>query len=71
MSLMANAMEFTAECYVVESLLQSTLECVFNSSCLSTVMEFFLDTYLTNIKRLDANRTQYPLQTIIFTFVNN
>ncbi|CAF1417174.1 unnamed protein product [Rotaria sordida] len=71
MSLMANAMEFTAECYVVESLLQSTLECIFNSSCLSTVMEFFLDTNLTNIKRLDANRTQYPLQTIIFTFVNN
>ncbi|CAF1601773.1 unnamed protein product [Rotaria sordida] len=71
MSLIVNAMEFTVACYVVESLLQSTLECVFNSSCLNTAMKSFLDTNLTNIKRLDANQTQYPLETIIDIPVNN
>ncbi|CAF1297121.1 unnamed protein product, partial [Rotaria sp. Silwood1] len=71
MSLIVNVPGFVAECYAIESLLQSTLECFFDSTCINTVLRFLSNNNMTDIKQLDVNQTQFSPRTTIDTLFTN
>ncbi|CAF4347812.1 unnamed protein product [Rotaria sp. Silwood2] len=52
-------------CYPIESLLQSTLECFFNQSCLETLLQFFSNCNTLNIDVLNINQTHFTADTTI------
>jgi hypothetical protein len=62
---------FVVGCYAVESILQSTFECFYNSSCLNIILNYFPHINRNDIKPLDINQTQYSFDTNIGTLVNN
>ncbi len=67
---MANVTGFMAGCYAIESLLQSTLECFFNQTCLNTLLTFFPLNNITDIDILLAHQTQFLPTTLIETIVD-
>ncbi|CAF4015884.1 unnamed protein product [Rotaria sp. Silwood1] len=71
MSLIVNVPGFVAGCYAIESLLQSTLECFFDSTCINTVLRFLSNNNMTDIKQLDVNQTQFSPRTTIDTLFTN
>ncbi|CAF2169519.1 unnamed protein product [Rotaria magnacalcarata] len=66
----ANLSGFVVGCYVIESLLQSTLECFFDKTCLDTLDRFFSITSVTNLDVLSVNQTRFSRQTPIETLIN-
>jgi hypothetical protein len=57
-------------CFVIQSVLQSTLECFFNQTCLDAVQTEILSVDSINISILDANSTRFLPQTFIGTLVD-
>jgi hypothetical protein len=56
---MANLTGFLVGCNPVESLLRSTLECLFNSSCLKTIHEFIPSSNITGAYALNTSQTNF------------
>ena len=67
---MANISGFVAGCYAIESLLQSTLECLFDQACLKTLLRFFPNSTITEMDALLANETRFSPKTPIETLIN-
>jgi hypothetical protein len=59
-----------AGCYAVESLLQSTLECLFDQVCVDNLLQFFAKTNTSDIDILLINQTRFHPKTLIETLVN-
>jgi hypothetical protein len=68
---MANVTGFLVGCYALDGLLNSSLECFFDSTCLSTVLTYFPVSNVTNITTLNINQTKYSAETTIGILVNN
>ncbi|CAF3917155.1 unnamed protein product [Rotaria sordida] len=67
---MANVTGFVAGCYPIESVLRSTLECFFDSSCLNTVLQFFSLSINSTFHSLNHNQTRFHPQDPIERLVN-
>lgn len=61
---------FYTGCFVIQSVLQSTLQCFFNQTCLDAVQTEIASNYSINISILDSALTRYPPQTIIAELVD-
>jgi hypothetical protein len=68
---LAKVTGFVVGCYAIESLLQSTLECFFNTTCLHTILTFFPLPINSTFVVLNLNQTHFDPQTPIETLVNN
>jgi len=68
---MATVTGFLVGCYALDALLNSSLECFFNSTCLTTVLGFFPISNISHLDTLNINQTQYSSKTTIETLVNN
>jgi hypothetical protein len=55
----ANVSEFMTGCYSIESLLESTLECLFDQVCVNTLLRFFPRNNITDIDVLRINQTKF------------
>ena len=66
---LANVSGFFAGCYAIESLLHSSLECLFNIHCLDTLAEFFHINRNLSIYPLQINGTRYSPNTTISTII--
>jgi hypothetical protein len=62
---------FVAGCYALEALLQSTLECFYDATCLSTVLTYFPTSNITSLDVLNVDQTQYAPETTIEVLVDN
>ncbi|CAF1082903.1 unnamed protein product [Didymodactylos carnosus] len=65
---------FMTGCYIIESLLQSTLECFYNETCFNTLRHYMNAThYNRNFTTLysSLSNSQYKPETTIETIVNN
>ena len=70
-SLISNVTGFVTGCYALESILQSSLQCLFDSQCLNVILDFFPHINTSNITYLDRNQTKYSTDTIINTLIND
>lgn len=61
---------FKVGCYALDGLLSSTLECFYNSSCLTTLLTYFPTSNITSLDVLDVNQTRYLPGKTIETIVN-
>ncbi len=59
-----------AGCLPVESLLKSTLECLFDSSCLKTIRTFIPSSNITGVYALNTSQTQLVPNTSIEILIN-
>jgi hypothetical protein len=50
---------FYTGCYVIESLLQSTLECFYNQECIDKLQSFSLSTLSMNVTALDSSLSNH------------
>lgn len=57
-------------CFVIQSVLQSTLECFFNQTCLDAVQVQIYSQQSINISILDVQSTRFSPQTFIGTLVD-
>ncbi|CAF1192521.1 unnamed protein product [Adineta ricciae] len=57
--------------FPVEALLQSTLECLFDWSCLKTIHTFIPSSNITDATPLDTNKTRFTPNTSIRTIVSS
>ena len=62
---------FLVGCYALEGLLRSTLQCFYDSTCLTTVLTYFPPNNITNLVPLDINQTQYSSATTIEIIAND
>jgi hypothetical protein len=67
---LANMTGFFVGCTAVESLLQSTLECLFDWSCLETVKTFIPSSNITGVYPLNKNQTEFDPNTTIEIIIN-
>ncbi|CAF3628193.1 unnamed protein product [Rotaria sp. Silwood1] len=67
---MGNVTGFVAGCYPIESVLRSTLECFFDSSCFNTVLQFFSLSINTTFHSLNNSETRFHPQDPIERLVN-
>jgi hypothetical protein len=67
---MVNVTGFMTGCYAIESLLKSTLECLFDQICVYTLLSFFPTSNITNIDVLLVNQTKFPPNTLFETLIN-
>lgn len=68
---LANVSGFYVGCFPLESLLQSTLECLFDSSCLKTIRAYILSSNITDVYALNISQTpQFPPNTSIEELIN-
>lgn len=69
--LRANVTGFAVGCYTVESVLQSTLECLFDISCLNGILAFFPLSNSIVKNPLNLSQTRFPPKTTVDTLVSN
>ena len=63
---------FYVGCYVIESSLQSTLECFYDQTCLSTIQSFGSSPIEMNVKALDSSLpSQYHVNSTIQDLIND
>jgi hypothetical protein len=62
---------FVVGCFPVESLLQSTLECLFDSSCLENIRTFIPSSNITGVYALNTSQTRFAPNTFIEIIINN
>ena len=62
---------FVVSCFALDALLQSTLECFFDSTCLTTVLAYFPTSNITGNDILNISQTLYPFDSTIEELVNN
>jgi hypothetical protein len=62
---------FFVGCNPVESLLQSTLECLFNRSCLQTIRTFIPSTNIIDVNTLNINQTHFAVNMSIKAIINS
>jgi hypothetical protein len=65
-----NVSGFFVGCSAVESLLQSTLECLFDCSCLKTIHTFIPSSNITGVYTLNTNQTRFAPNTSIEILIN-
>lgn len=70
-SFAASASGFFVGCSALESLLQSTLECLFDSSCLETIHTFIPSSNITGIYILNKNQTRFDPKTSVERLMNH
>jgi hypothetical protein len=68
--LLANVSGFFVGCFPVESLLKSTLECLFDSSCLKTIRTFIPFSNITGVYALNISQTRFAPNTSIEILIN-
>ena len=61
---------FFIGCFVIQSVLQSSLECFFNQTCLDAVQTEILSVRSINISILHANATRFLPETLIGTLAD-
>jgi hypothetical protein len=66
----ANLTGFLVGCNPVESLLRSTLECLFNSSCLNTIHRFIPSSNITSAYALNTGQTNFAPNMFIEELIN-
>ncbi|CAF2751635.1 unnamed protein product [Rotaria sp. Silwood2] len=66
-----NVTGFVTGCYAIEALLQSTLDCFFNRTCLEIVLAFFSFHNITTINTLNIAQTRFSPRTTIETILND
>ncbi|CAF3730830.1 unnamed protein product [Rotaria sp. Silwood1] len=66
----ANVTGFRTGCYAIEGVLQSTLECLFNSQCLATIQILFPISPNVNIYPLNRNQTRFSSMMTIEELAN-
>jgi hypothetical protein len=63
---------FYVGCYVIESLLKSTLECLYNQTCISILQSFCTSPIKINVRALDSSlSSKYFVNSTIQELVNN
>lgn len=67
----ANLNGFFVGCNPIESLLQSTLECLFDSSCLATIGTFIPSTNIIAVRPLNTSQTRFAMNMSIETIIND
>ena len=67
---LANVSGFFVGCLPIESLLQSTLECLFDSSCLNTIHTFIPSSNIAGVYALNASQTRFSPNTSIEILIN-
>ncbi|CAF3201804.1 unnamed protein product [Rotaria sp. Silwood2] len=67
---MANVTGFVVGCYPIESVLRSTLECFFDSSCLNRVLQFFSLSINSTFHCLNNSQTRFHPQDSIERLVD-
>ncbi|UJR19439.1 hypothetical protein I4U23_022569 [Adineta vaga] len=70
-SLISKVPGFFVGCYALESILQSSLECLFDLQCLQLILDYFPHSNTSNITYLHRNQTKYPIDTRVSTLVEN
>ncbi|UJR11653.1 hypothetical protein I4U23_015834 [Adineta vaga] len=70
-SLISKVPGFVAGCFPLESLLQSSLECLYDLQCLNLVLNYFPHINTSNITYLNRNKTKYSIDTFVNTLVEN
>jgi hypothetical protein len=59
-------------CFVIEALLQSTLECFYDQTCINQLQSYLLSSSLMNVTALDSSlTTQYFINSTIDDFIDN
>ena len=62
---------FFVGCFTIQSVLQSSLECFFNQTCLDAVQTEILSKHSINTSVLQANATRFPPETLIGKLINS
>jgi len=62
--------KFFIGCFVFQSVLQSSLECFFNQTCLDAVQAEIISARSINVSILNANATRFLPETLISTLVD-
>ncbi|CAF0798760.1 unnamed protein product [Adineta ricciae] len=70
-SLITEVPGFVVGCYALESLLQSSLECLYDLQCINIILNFFPHININNITYLNRNETKYSIDTLVNVFVEN
>jgi len=65
-----NVSGFFVGCFPVESLLRSTLECLFDSSCLKTIRKFIPSSNIIGVDPLKTSQTRFAPNTSIEIMIN-
>ncbi|CAF1219867.1 unnamed protein product [Didymodactylos carnosus] len=59
-------------CYVIDAILQSTLECFYNETCITEILSYYDDTPSMNVTPLNSSLpSQYFVNSTIQDLVNN
>ena len=66
-----NVPNFYKGCYIVESLLQSSLECFYDTQCIKKLQSYISSSSPINITALDASLSNYSKNSTIKELVNN
>ena len=69
-SIIGDIRGFLGGCYLIESLLHSTLECLFDRDCLDYVLKFFPRVIPLDMEILQINRTKFPPEMSIGILIN-
>ena len=69
--MLADMPGFKAGCYPMQSLLESTLECFFDSKCSSSAMSFFSQSTNRTFQGLNSNETSFDVKAPIKTLFND
>jgi hypothetical protein len=67
---LANVSGFFFGCFPVESLVQSTLECLFDWSCLKTIFKYIPSSNITGVYALNTSQTRFAPNTSIEIIIN-
>ncbi|CAF1043789.1 unnamed protein product [Adineta ricciae] len=70
-SLITKVPGFVVGCYALESLLKSSLECLYDLQCLNIILNFFPHININNITYLNRNKTKYLIDTLVNVLVEN
>lgn len=68
---LANVSGIFVGCSAIESLLQSTMECLFDWSCLETIHTFIPSSNIAGVYALNRNQTKFVPNTSIEIIINN
>jgi hypothetical protein len=65
-----NIPQFFAGCFIIQSLLQSSLECFFNQICLDRIQSEIQSQGSVNVTILSINSTRFSPQTLISALID-
>ena len=69
--LIVNVTGFVAGCYPIESLLKSTLQCLFDTSCLSKILDYVSHDHSIDFTPLNSSQTKFSPQSTVDSLLGN